>query len=68
MVDDKPCISRRHEESLGTPVTTVFVRQGHYALDAKIPADYPPAVPGLARIVDLLDLDRTHIILGRRRN
>jgi hypothetical protein len=40
-------------------VTTVFVRQGHYALDAKILAAYPAADLSLERIGDLLNSDRT---------
>jgi hypothetical protein len=44
-------------------VTTVFVRQGHYALDAKILADCQPPDQDLERIVDLLDLDLTRFTL-----
>jgi hypothetical protein len=33
----------------------VFVRQGHYALDVKKVASYPPADLSIARIGDLLD-------------
>jgi hypothetical protein len=38
-------------------VTTVFARQGHYGLDAKIVAAYPPADVTIERIGELLDYD-----------
>jgi hypothetical protein len=37
-------------------VTTVFVRQGHYALDEKAISAYPPADLTIERIGDLLEL------------
>jgi hypothetical protein len=36
-------------------VTTVFPRQGHYAVDPKILAKYPPADISVERIGDLLN-------------
>jgi len=38
-------------------VTSVFVRQGHYALDPKILATYPAADVSIEHIGDLLDHD-----------
>jgi hypothetical protein len=38
-------------------VTTVFVRQGHYAPDAKNLATYPAADVSIERIGDLLNYD-----------
>jgi hypothetical protein len=35
-------------------VTTIFVRQGHYAADPKILASYPPADISIGGIGDLL--------------
>ena len=35
-------------------VSTVFVRQGHYALDEKAVSSYPPADFTIERIADLL--------------
>jgi hypothetical protein len=35
-------------------VTTVFVRQGHYATDPKILASYPPADVSIGHLGDLL--------------
>lgn len=37
----------------GNKLTTIFVRQGHYALDPKIIAAYPPADMTIDRIGDL---------------
>jgi len=38
----------------GSRVTTVFVRQGHYAADPKLLGSYPPADINIERIGDLL--------------
>ncbi|MDB6163484.1 MAG: hypothetical protein JWL98_916 [Xanthomonadaceae bacterium] len=38
MVDDKPALLAAIKQSLGDRVTTVFVRQGHYATDAALAA------------------------------
>ena len=41
----------------GDRATTVFVRQGHYALDPAIVAAYPPADVTIEAIADLPSLD-----------
>ena len=41
----------------GSRVTTVFPRQGHYALDPETLAGYPPADVTLDSIGDLLRFD-----------
>jgi hypothetical protein len=38
-------------------LTTVFPRQGHYALDPAAAATYPAADISIERIGDLLDID-----------
>lgn len=38
-------------------LTTVFPRQGHYAVDPKNLATYPPADLSIDKIGDLLDYD-----------
>ena len=43
IVDDKLGILAEVKKHWGLRVTTVFVRQGHYALDPKIQAAYPAA-------------------------
>lgn len=54
MVDDKLRILRAIKEIWKSRVTTVFVRQGHYAQDAKALAQYPPADISIDRIGDLM--------------
>ena len=57
MVDDKLRILAAMKKSLGDRLTTVFARQGHYALDPNKLSAYPPADLTIARIGDLLDYD-----------
>jgi hypothetical protein len=54
LIDDKLRILTAVKKVWGARVTTVFPRQGHYALDPKILADYPPADISVERIGDLL--------------
>ena len=55
MVDDKPLLLAEMKRSLGGKLTTVFVRQGHYA--AAAPADINPAADlQIANIGDLRQL------------
>ncbi|MBV9929229.1 MAG: HAD family hydrolase [Acidobacteria bacterium] len=57
MVDDKLRILSAMKKSWGARLTTVFPRQGHYALDAKEVAKYPPADVTVERIGELLAFD-----------
>ena len=57
MVDDKLRLLAAIKTIWRRRVTTVFVRQGHYALDPRILAAYPAADVGIERIGDLLDHD-----------
>ncbi len=59
MVDDKPRLLAAIKATLGPRVTTVFVRQGHYAVEADIDASYPPDL-SIARIGDLAQLTLPH--------
>ena len=54
MVDDKVRILTAVKNFWASRVTTVFVRQGHYATDPKILAIYPAADISIERIGDLL--------------
>ena len=54
LVDDKLRILASVKKFWGSRVTTVFVRQGHYATDPKIVRSYPPADISIGRIGDLL--------------
>ncbi|HEY8051926.1 MAG TPA: HAD family hydrolase [Steroidobacteraceae bacterium] len=53
MVDDKLRILTAMKEFWGERLTTVFPRQGHYALDAQEVAAYPPADVTLNNIGEL---------------
>jgi len=55
MVDDKIYILAAMKAIWKDRVTTVFVRQGHYALDANLVAASPPADVTIEAIGDLLD-------------
>src|SRR5437764_4604060 len=54
LVDDKLRILAAVKKLWGSRITTVFVRQGHYASDPKILASYPPADVSIGRIGNLL--------------
>ncbi|HMC30777.1 MAG TPA: HAD family hydrolase, partial [Candidatus Angelobacter sp.] len=58
LIDDKLRILTEIKKIWGAKVTTVFPRQGHYALDPKIASAYPPADITIDRIGDLLNYDR----------
>ena len=55
MVDDKLRILAAVKKVWDRRVTTVFVRQGHYARDPKMQSSHPPADVSLERIGDLLN-------------
>jgi FMN phosphatase YigB (HAD superfamily) len=57
LVDDKLRILAAVKGTWGRDVTTVFVRQGHYAVEEKAIVDYPPADYTIERIADLLKLN-----------
>jgi len=55
MVDDKLRILTAMKGAWGDSLTTIFPRQGHYALDEKETGAYPAADVTLQRIGDLLE-------------
>ena len=57
MVDDKVRILAALKQAWGPKVTTIFPRQGHYALDAKEVAQYPAANITLEAIGELATRD-----------
>ena len=65
MVDDKLGILAAMKKSWRERLTTVFARQGHYALDPGILAAYPPADLAIAAIGELAHCEST-IFLGRQ--
>ena len=54
LVDDKLRILAAVKAAWGARVTTIFPRQGHYALDPQVLARHPPADIAIDRIGDLL--------------
>ncbi len=57
MVDDKLRILAAMKNVMGSRLCTVFPRQGHYALDPRNGARYPPADLAIGRIGDLARFD-----------
>jgi FMN phosphatase YigB (HAD superfamily) len=57
MVDDKLRLLAAIKQFWGKRVTTVFVKQGHYANDPEILARFPPADIQVDRIGDLANYD-----------
>ncbi len=57
LVDDKIRILSAIKSAWGDRVTTVFPRQGHYALDSDQVARYPAADITIERIGDFLEID-----------
>ncbi len=57
MVDDKLRILQAMQDVMGERLTTVFPRQGHYAVDPKNIAEFRPADFTVERIGDLLEHD-----------
>lgn len=67
VVDDKLRILAAIKKLWGRRVTTVFVRQGHYAHDPKILKSYPSADASIERIGDLLRFQREDFVAQRVR-
>ncbi|MFL5338899.1 MAG: HAD family hydrolase [Gemmataceae bacterium] len=57
LIDDKVRLLTAVKNQWGPRVTTVFPRQGHYALDAEEVAKYPPPDVTIDKIGDLLRYD-----------
>ena len=57
MVDDKLRILTAMKKVWGDRLTTVWPRQGHYALDLQATATHPPADLTIGRIGDVLNYD-----------
>jgi FMN phosphatase YigB (HAD superfamily) len=59
LIDDKVRILTVVKKIWARRVTTVFPRQGHYALDEQVVGRYPAPDVAIDRIGDLVDLDFT---------
>jgi hypothetical protein len=57
LIDDKPRILDAVKRSWGEKVTTVFVKQGHYAFEATAHGSHPAADLEIEHIGDLTNLD-----------
>jgi FMN phosphatase YigB (HAD superfamily) len=64
MVDDKLRILTAMKQQWGARLTTIFPRQGHYALDPKVIAAYPAADLSIEGIGDLTQSDLTKLLKG----
>ncbi len=62
LIDDKLRILTEVKKVWGKRVTTVFPRQGHYALDPQVLTAYPPADITIQRIGELLHYSRESLI------
>jgi len=62
LVDDKLRILAAVKKIWGSHVTTIFVRQGHYAVDPKILTSYPPADISIERIGGLLQYELPELL------
>ncbi len=62
LVDDKLRILAAMKKIWGPRLTTVFPRQGHYALDPKISAEYPPADITIEHVGDLGRYDLSELL------
>jgi putative hydrolase of the HAD superfamily len=61
MVDDKLRILTAMKKIWGDRLTTVFVKQGHYAHEPDLLDKYPPADIAIDRIGQLLEHDFSHL-------
>ena len=66
MIDDKLRILTEIKKIWGARVTTVFVRQGHYALDPQVVSSFPPADVAIECIGDLLNQDLPSLLAAKR--
>jgi FMN phosphatase YigB (HAD superfamily) len=64
-IDDKLRLLTAIKKVWGSRVTTVFPRQGHYAFDPKVLAEFPAADVTIERIGDLMDFDLDKLIGSR---
>jgi hypothetical protein len=68
LVDDKLRILTAVKARWGKRVTTLFVRQGHYATEVEVLRTFPAADLSIECIGDLLSLDRGSILTASHRS
>ena len=64
MVDDKPRILATMKTAMGDELTTVFVRQGHYAAEHEQAGHDPAADVEIATIAEMLTLGQGDFLVG----
>lgn len=62
LIEDKPLLLAAAKQQLGRSLTTIFVRQGHYANEADGQVIDPPPDLTIAGIGDLLGFDRSRFM------
>ena len=67
LVDDKIRILTEVKKFWGARLTTIFPRQGHYALDPAITSQYPPADLTVERVGDVVNFDLETIISAAKK-
>jgi hypothetical protein len=65
LIDDKLRILSAVKTIWASRVTTVFPRQGHYALDRHVLTRFPPADVTIPSIGDLLNHDPSTLQIGK---
>jgi len=68
MVDDKLRVLTAMKAVWGDRLTTVWPRQGHYALDPAVTTKYPPADVSLDRIGELTSWDLPRLLQAGARS
>jgi FMN phosphatase YigB (HAD superfamily) len=66
LVDDKLRILTAFKKAWGNRVTTVFPKQGEFALNAQVRASYPAADIAVDQISNLLSYDLSDLLVGRQ--
>jgi FMN phosphatase YigB (HAD superfamily) len=66
LIDDKLRILSAFKQAWGSRLTTVFPRQGCFAHDPELLAEYPPADVTVERIGDLLNYDLPALLASAR--
>ena len=66
LVDDKLRILTAIKTRWRSRVTTVFLRQGHYARNSRTLASFPPADLSLERVGDLLDYELQELLAASK--
>ena len=66
MIDDKPQLLAEMKQVLGARLTTVFVRQGHYALESADMTIDPAPDLGIERIGELIDFNMSYFLSDGR--